>query len=147
METSVTGNRMQRFVPLASILGAAITALSMIFGVLTYRRTIEVQRQGNAVAILQEYLTLSVEHPDLASRTADQPVDDRYRWFATRALFTAETLWRLVGQDRRWNSTIELLLRQHRDFLTLGRPDCDVFDPGFLQFMRDHYPGLTCTTK
>jgi hypothetical protein len=40
-----------------------------------------------------------VEHPDLASRERGEPVDAKYSWFATHALFTAETLWTLVGSD------------------------------------------------
>ena len=50
-----------------------------------------------ALGVLQEHLKAAVEHPDLASRGHDQPVDARYGWFATHALFTAETLWGLVG--------------------------------------------------
>ena len=58
---------------------------------------------------------MAVEHPDLASRNRNQPVDARYEWFATHALFTAETLWSLVGNDPRWQSSIAAILRQHRE--------------------------------
>ena len=72
-----------------------------MFGVLTYQRSAVEHRQAAALTMLQGYLKLAVEHPDLASRHPDQPVDARYEWFATHALFTAETLWSLVGDDSR----------------------------------------------
>ena len=51
------------------------------------------------------------------------------------ALFTAETLWRLVGRDERWENTIDYVLAQHRGYLQQGVLSCDVFQPEFLQYM------------
>ena len=93
--------KLQRLAQFAPILGAVVTASSMVFGVLTYQRSAAEQRQTAALGVLQEYVKLCVEHPDLASRDRSQPVDAKYNWFATHALFTAETLWRLVGDLRR----------------------------------------------
>jgi hypothetical protein len=136
--------KLDRLIQWASIVGAVVTAASMIFGVLTYRRGVHDQRQAAAVGILQEYLKLAVEHPDLASRTTGQPVDVSYSWFATHALFTAETLWTLVGSDRRWQSSIEFVVRQHRDYLQQGTLPCDVFQPKFVEYIRDKFPELKC---
>ncbi len=136
--------KLQRLMQWTSILGALVTAASVIFGVLTYRRGTHDQRQAAAVGILQEYLKLSVEHPDLASRVSDQPVDASYNWFATHALFTAETLWRLVGRDERWENTIDFVLAQHRGYLQQGVLSCDVYQPEFLQYMKDRFPELKC---
>ena len=62
----VTKDTLTRLMQWATIVGAVVTAASVIFGVLTYRRGVQEQRQAAAVGILQEYLKLSVEHPDLA---------------------------------------------------------------------------------
>jgi len=105
--------RRQRQAHLATILGALVTAGSMVFGVLTYQRSAVEHRQAASLSMLQEYLKLAVEHPDLASPRPDQPVDARYEWFATHALFTAETLWGLVGEDPRWERAIHSILREH----------------------------------
>ena len=83
----------------------------MLFGVLTYQRSAAHQRQAASLGILQDYLKMAVEHPDLASRDPGQPVDAEYEWFATHALFTAETLSVLVGDD----SAMEELHRLHRE--------------------------------
>ena len=96
--------RRQRQAHYATILGAAVTAGSMLFGVLTYQRSAANQRQAASLGILQDYLKMAVEHPDLASRHPGQAVDAEYEWFATHALFTAETLSVLVGDDPRWKA-------------------------------------------
>jgi hypothetical protein len=136
--------KLNRLAQWAPIMGAIVTAASMIFGVLTYRRGVHEQRQAMAVGILQEYLKLSVEHPELASRVRDQPMDATYNWFATHALFTAETLWSLVGEDRKWERTIEYILRQHRDYLEQGTLSCDAYQPRFVEYMKDQFPELGC---
>jgi len=108
--------KLTRLAQLATILGSVVTAATMFFGVSTYRRGVHEQRQAAAVGILQEYLKMSVEYPDFARHVNGQPMDARYEWFATHAVFTAETLWTQVESDRPWRGTIDFILRQHRDF-------------------------------
>lgn len=138
--------RWQRQAHLAAIVGAVVTAGSMVFGVLTYQRSAAEQRQVAALGVLQEYLKLTVEHPDLASRSHDQPVDARYGWFATHALFTAETLWGLVGNDPRWERAIVSILRQHRDYLEQGVFSCGDYSPEFVKYMQTRLRTLTCAS-
>src|SRR5688572_9909696 len=128
----------------ATILGAIVTAASMVFGVLTYRRGAYEHRQAAAVEILQRHLELSLEHPELATPASGQPVDAGYIWFARHAMFTAEMLWSLVGKDRKWQGTIEFLLHQHRDYLQQGLMTCDAYQPEFLVFVRKKAPELAC---
>jgi hypothetical protein len=144
VEIAMTGERLQRWTQYAAILGAVVTAGSMVFGVLTYRRGVVEQRQNAATGILQEYLKLSVEHPDLAGRGSDQPMDAKYVSFAMHALFTAETLWRLVGEDEKWQGTIDAIIRQHRGYMQQGVLACDGFLPEFLNYMRMRVPELQC---
>jgi hypothetical protein len=87
---------------------------------------------------------LAVDHPDLASRRPDQPVDARYEWFATHALFTAETLSGLVGDDSRWQRAIDSILRQHRGFLTEGAFACGDYSPDFVKYIKSRVPELKC---
>ena len=94
--------------------------------------------------MLQDYLKLAVQHPDLASRRPDQPVDARYQWFATHALFTAETLWNLVGKDPRWQRAIDSILRQHRSLLVQGDFVCGDYTPDFVKYIRDRIRELKC---
>ena len=51
----------QRQAHFATILGAIVTAGSMLFGVLTYQRSAAEHRQAASLSMLQEYLKLSVE--------------------------------------------------------------------------------------
>ena len=140
----LTEARRQRQAHIATILGALVTAGSMVFGVLTYQRSAADSRQAAALGMLQEHLKLAVEHPDLASRGVDQPLDARYEWFATHALFTAETLWGLVGTDQRWQRAIDAILREHRGYLKQGGVVCDDYLPGFVAYLQTHISELTC---
>ena len=134
----------QRQAHFATILGALVTAGSMVFGVLTFQRSAAEHRQAASLGMLQEYLKLAVEHPDLASRVPDQPVDARYEWFATHALFTAETIWNLVGDDSRWQRAVDSILRQHRGYLVQGGFACGDYTPDFVTYIRIRVPELRC---
>jgi hypothetical protein len=136
--------RRQRQAHIATILGALVTAGSMVFGVLTYQRSAVEHRQAAALSMLQEYLKLAVEHPDLASPGPDQPVDARYEWFATQALFTAETLWGLVGEDPRWQRAIDSILREHQHYLVQGAFPCGDYTPAFVTYIQSRRPALKC---
>ena len=140
----ISDSKRQRQAHFATILGALVTAGSMVFGVLTYQRSATENRQAASLGMLQEYLKLSVEHPDLASRAPDQPADARYAWFATHALFTAETLWNLVGDDLRWQRAIDSILRQHRAYLVQGDFACADFTPEFVKYIQIRVPQLKC---
>lgn len=128
----------------ATVLGAIVTAGSMVFGVLTYQRSAVHQRQAGALGMLQEYLKLAVEHPDLASRAVDQPVDAQYDMFATHALFTAETIWTLVGDDPRSRSSIAYILRQHHGYLQQGVLNCKDYTPQFIAYVKQEVQGVKC---
>ena len=134
----------QRQAHFATILGALVTAGSMVFGVLTYQRSASEHRQAASLTMLQDYLKLAVAHPDLASRRPDQPVDARYEWFATHALFTAETIWSLVGDDFRWQKAIDSILRQHREYLEQGSFACGDYSPEFVKYVQTRVPELKC---
>ena len=116
----------------------------MLFGVLTYQRSAAEHRQAASLSMLQEYLKLAVQHPDLASRLPDQPVDARYEWFATHALFTAETIWSLVGDDSRWQRAVDSILRQHHGYLVQGAFACGDYSPEFVTYVRTRVPELKC---
>jgi len=136
--------RSARLIRWAPVLAAFVTTVSMIFAVTTYWQGAREHRQASAIGILQDYLKFSVEHPELASRPTDAPIDARYVWFATHTLFTVESLWTLVGEDERWDRTLEALLRPHRGYLQQGVMGCDAFDPGFYEFLKSRFPELKC---
>jgi hypothetical protein len=136
--------KLSRLTQWATVVGAVVTAATMFFGVSTYRRGVHEQRQAAAVGTLQEYLKMSVEYPDLARRVSGQPLDARYEWFATHAVFTAETLWTQVGSDRPWRGTIDFILRQHRDYLQSGALSCDAYQPTFVEYMKEQVPKFKC---
>ena len=140
----ISETKRQRQAHFATILGALVTAGSMVFGVLTYQRSAAEHRQASSLGMLQEYLKLAVQHPDLASRLPDQPVDARYEWFATHALFTAETIWSLVGDDQRWQGAIDSILRQHRGYLVQGHFACGDYSPDFVKYIQTRVPELKC---
>ena len=128
----------------APVVAAFVTTVSIIFAVTTYWQGSREHRLASAIGILQDYLKFSVEHPELASRRADEPIDARYEWFAAHTLFTVESLWTLVGEDETWEGTLKVLLRPHRAYLQQGLLTCDAFQPKFLQYLKGRIPELKC---
>jgi len=142
----MTDTKLGRWVQYATILGAIVTAGSMVFGVMTYRRTAEEQRQSMALGVLQDYLRLSVEHPELASFEDGERVDIRHAWFAANALFSAQTLWKLEGHDPRWERVIKAIIRDHAIDLEKGDFACDEYEPEFIRYIDANVPTMKCAT-
>ncbi len=145
------GNILQRVALGAPIVIGLSAAISLLFGVWTYNRNAKAQMENAkaqvqllALGSLQHYLDLAVEHPDLASRGNDQPVDPRYAWFGAEALTTAQTLLLLVGQQADWQRSINAIIRQNRPYLRSGAFVCDDFEPGFVSYLRGRVPTLKC---
>ncbi len=116
----------------------------MVFGVMTYRRTANEQRQSMALGVLQDYLKVAVEHPELASFEDGEPIDLRHAWFAANALFTAQTLWKLQGHDPRWERIIKAIIRDHAIFLERGTLACDEYEPEFIKYIDSNVPAMKC---
>ena len=136
-------SRLQLIALVASIVLATASASSLLFGVCTYRRNanaqlraVKTQLQLTAFRTLQHYFDLAVEYPDLASRDDEQPVDTRYAWFAGQALYTAQTLRTLVGDERDWQRAINLLVRNHRSFMRSPHFAPNDFDQDFVDHLR-----------
>lgn len=146
-----SGTALAKVAPWTSIVLAAAAVISLCFAVWSYRRNAEAQIriaeaqvQLSALGMLQHYLDLAVEHPELASRVDDQPVDARYAWFAAQALTTAEVLRRLVGEQGEWQRAVSAIVRQHRPYLRSGAFVCEDFAPDFVAYLRERVPDLRC---
>ncbi|MFE0510025.1 hypothetical protein [Streptomyces sp. NPDC058964] len=136
------------------IILAAATVATVIIAVWTYRRNAQaqlraaqVQLQLSALGVLQHYLDLAVEHPDLAGPGDERTIDARYAWFAVHALNTAQTLQALVGQHPDWQRAIDAIVRQHRPYLRSGAFVCADFAPGFVDHLRERAPDLRCADE
>src|SRR5205814_8446077 len=54
------------------------------------RQSANDQRRAAATSLLQDYMRLAIEHPDLAKERDSVVSDDRYEWFAAHAYFSAD---------------------------------------------------------
>ena len=131
----------------ATIGGSIVTAASVLFAACTYYQTSQTQAEAAAVAVLQEYLKLAIEHPSLASRGPNTPVDSRYSsWFASHAFFTAETIYTLTDGEHGWDRAISAILREHHSYVIQKAFPCGDFDPDFVSLVRRRFPGMKCSS-
>jgi hypothetical protein len=137
-------SKLQQGAHWATIAAAVITAISVLIGVKTYRETAESQTHVVTLGVLQEYLQLAVEHPELASRPESAPVDSAYDWFASHAFFTAETIWELAQDDPGWLRAVDAIIREHRGYLVQGAFPCGDYDPGFEAYLQKKVQGMRC---
>jgi negative regulator of sigma E activity len=75
---TMPGYRLQKAALWANVVMAASVLVTALFGVWTYSRNADAQVQLLALGTLQHYLDLAVEHPELASRDNDRPIDAQY---------------------------------------------------------------------
>ncbi len=127
-----------------SMILALSAIASLLFTLWSYNRNAQAQVQLLALNSLQHDLDLALEHPDLATRGDDQPVDPRYGWFAAEAMNTAQILWMLVGQQADWQRSIDAIVRRNRSFLRSGAFVCDDFSPDFVGYLRKRVSALKC---
>ena len=128
----------------AGVIVAVSAVASLTVGIWNYSRNAQGQVQVMALATLQSYLALAVEHPELASHEDAQPVDARYGWFAAYALNTAQTLRALVGHEANWQRAIDAIIRQHRPYLRSGAFVCEDYDPEFVEYLREAVTDIRC---
>lgn len=138
-------NPSSRMAVWASVVVATAAVVSLGVGVWNSHRSARAQVQAMALANLQSYLALAVEHPDLASPDESRPVDARYGWFAAYALNTAQTLRALVGHEAGWQRGIDTIVRQHGPYLRSGAFHCEDYDPAFVAYLRQRVADLRCT--
>lgn len=128
----------------ASVVVAAATVVSLVLGIWDYNRNAQAQVQLTALGVLQNYLNLAVQHPELASHDPNDPVDVRYAWFAAHALNTAQTLQVLVGHQEDWHRAINAVIRQQQPYLRSGLFECRDFSPAFVAYLRARVTDLSC---
>jgi hypothetical protein len=139
METE-RNERWSRWASIATVLAALFAIVTFAWSAKTELDTARAQAQATTLEILQAQMQLAVEHPEYATGdTADPAIlaDPRYGWFAMNALLTADTVYALVGDDPEWRQSAAMLVAQHQPFVRSPEFPCDVFNAGFLAFVRE----------
>jgi hypothetical protein len=89
------------------------------------------QSHAVAVGILQDYMKMAVDHPDLASRYERHPTEDRRQWFAAHAYSSAEAIYNLTRGEAPWDSTVAGIIDAHALLVTDGQYYCHDYTPAF----------------
>jgi len=100
------------------------------------RHTAEAQSHALAVGILQDYMKLAIEHPELASRYEKHPSADRRVWFASHAYSSAEAIYNLTRGEAPWDSTVAGIVDQHDNLVRGGQYFCHDYSPAFDSLVR-----------
>jgi hypothetical protein len=127
-----------KLMTLATVFIALFTAIAVIVALRAYkdsaemnRRTTEAQSHAVAIGILQDYMKLAVEHPELASRYEKHPTADRRQWFASHAYSSAEAIYNLTRGEAPWDSTVSGIIDAHALLVTDGQYYCHDYEPAF----------------
>jgi anti-sigma-K factor RskA len=123
---------------IATVAIAIFTAGAVIVGVRAYEdaaemnyRTTAAQSHAVAVSILQDYMKLAVEHPELASKYEKHPTTDRREWFASHAYSSAEAIYNLTHGEAPWDSTVAGMIDAHALLVTGGEYYCHDYTAAF----------------
>lgn len=104
-----------------STLGTGIAAtVALMVAVLQIVKTNEGQREATAQDAYKEYLTLAIQHPDLANGYETLPWDQtelsRYEWFVSYFLHSAEHVF-LADPSKEWRAAISSQVCYHQTLL------------------------------
>ena len=123
---------------IATVIIAVFTVGAVLVALHAYRESAEMNRRSAvaeshalAVAVLQDYMKLAIEHPELANRPDRQPVDDRYEWLASHAYSSAEAIYNLTRGEAPWDSTVVGIIVLHHRLVKERRYTCHDYSPGF----------------
>jgi hypothetical protein len=135
MSNQETG--LQKLAHSATIIAALVTALTLAWGVKTFRdnsiaqrKTAEELYDAGAIIIMQEYNKVAIEH---ALRTNQQK--EAKVWLASYAFLTAETIFRLRQDDPGWRKTVSGLIQDNKWYVEEGLFDCGKFNNDFSVFV------------
>lgn len=120
---------------IASALTALVAIATLAYTARTTHQTARIQALSVATSLLQDYMRLALDHPDLANRRDALPVDPNYEWLAAQAFVVAEGIHRLTRGDAAWDSTVSGIIQYHRTFVRDGKFDCPDWDPQFVEFV------------
>jgi len=122
---------------LATIVTAVVAVLALV-GVMWQVRIGRLsQREATASALYGHYLSLAVQHPNLASASIEIPPKDTlnetfesYEWFVSLMLHAFEQILELTEGDEAWRGAIAAQIKYHDDYLLSER-----FEPDYYSLM------------
>lgn len=127
----------------ATVAALIIAGAGFWVGSKNNAKSTHAQTEALAVSVLQDYMRLAIEHPNLSNRPDSLPVDDHYEWLASHAYFSAETIYDLTQGEAPWDSTVAAIVRYHHPLVRDGRYACHDFHPAFDSLvkreLRDEY--------
>jgi hypothetical protein len=116
---------------IATVAALLIAGAGFWLGSKNNADTVHAQTEALAVNVLQDYMRVAIEHPDLSDRPDSLPVDDHYEWLASHAYFSAETINELTRGEAPWDSTVAAIVRYHHALVRDGRYACHDFHASF----------------
>jgi hypothetical protein len=133
-------------------LGHAASILTALVAILALWDTARTTREGSrteslaiATSMLQDYMRLALEHPDLANRSDALPVDAKYEWLAAHAFVAAEGIYRLTAGRPAWDSAVSAIVQYHRTYVRDGKFACADYEPEFTLFVEARLqPSFKC---
>ncbi|MBV8858601.1 MAG: hypothetical protein JOZ02_16830 [Acidobacteria bacterium] len=130
-----------------TIVAGAAAAVTLVTGLVLFKLNSDEQERVATLGVLQEHLKLSVEHPQFADGKYVGDEKEQYEWFASHALFTAETIYLMQEGDEGWEQTVRGIVERHANYLVSEKQRCQDFNPKFIEFVRGAVPGLNCESR
>jgi hypothetical protein len=133
-------SRLERIAHVGETVGGAAAIVAVLLSAFFFWQGAKADKHATAMGILQDLMQSQVEYPDLAYRDPDSvldPNDEAYVQFASHAIFVAESLYNLMGDDAAWHQTAADIIDNHVPFVLYPEFPCSEYDPEFLAFVVD----------
>lgn len=101
----------------ANVVTAACAVIAIFIAAEQIRASNESAREVEAASAYRDYLSLAIEHPDLANGAPTDGSTDKYEWYVSYLLNSSEQIAASSAYDRQWEQTILDQLCLHRAYL------------------------------
>lgn len=117
------GNTLKRWLDLSQLVTAVVAVLAVAVAGYQIRESNQSQKTATAMSLYQDYLDLCLQYPAMAKPEAYEQIlqkdetFERYTWFVTRLLFSAEKILEITHEPK-WEKSISTQLKYHMEYLS-----------------------------
>jgi hypothetical protein len=149
----------------ATIAAVVVAALTCYYGYQQFRETQDATRRNlilqNQTLLLQKdwldkeqearaqelYIKYSeaMTNPDLRRGAGRDGAD--FNWRDNLGIMIAESIFILRRDDQEWRATVSWMLDHHTDYLKKTNLNCDTYDKGFIELVKESVPQVKCVGR
>jgi hypothetical protein len=136
-------SRLNNFVKIIQFASGLAAVGLLLWGVITFNVSNEINAESSAVTLLQNYYKLAVEKPEIVQKSTKEKIDTKNGsiWLSNYALTTAESIFLLRRGNTAWLQTIAPIIKDYKDYINSEQFNELAYNNEFRSFVEDVLSG------